>query len=270
MTDMEKRKRLNKKLLTIIGFTLLFIGFICCLEEKPTDETTSNNEVIQAEEQPLLKYEIIKIDELQKNRLNIKVLIKETPTIERLEKLANKIAKSYTKNGVYGVYIGFTHNKDSYFTYGTAEYGPNGTASYRDENIGKEYKLDTTNLKIENEKYLKSIDEDIEKEKLNKPRKEKLKKHIFNIVSKYNLNEDTLDITTYDNDFEVSFQIKTDDLNLEKKGVEIIQEILNSKAPSNIIGCDVLLTNKYHTIMVRFNGEKYYSIENGETTDIEL
>lgn len=273
MVDMEKGKVKNEKLWTVLGILFLMIGCLCNLEEKPQVEQPENPPVEEqiAEEQPLLKYEVVKIEELSKNRLNIRVLVKEKPTVERLVKLSNHLVGIYTKkSGVHGIYLNFTRNVDSVYTYGQAEYGPNGSAAYNVDNLGKEKRLDTSGIKLMSDEMIKDLDESEAKAKRNKPIKEKLKKHVLGLLSDYKIDELSFDIVTFEEGFTVSFTVLTDELNPEKIGVEIINKIRNSNPPSTIAEIDVIVMNKYQALPVRFNGEKYYKFENGETIDIEI
>lgn len=273
MVDMEKRKATNKKLWTVLGILFLMIGCLSSLEVKPQAEQPENPPIKEqiAEEQPLLKYEVVKIEELSKNRLNIRVLVKEKPTVERLVKLSKHLVGIYTKkSGVHGIYLNFTHNANSVYTYGQAEYGPNGSAAYNVDNLGKEKRLDTSGIKLMSDEMIKDLDESEEKAKRNKPIKEKLKKHVLGLLSNYKVDELSFDIATFEEGFHVYFTVMTDELNPEKIGVEIINKIRNSNPPSTIAEIDVIVMNKYQALSVVYSGEKYYKLENGETIDIEI
>lgn len=273
MVDIEKRKKTNKKLWIALGILFLMFGCLCNLEVKPQAEEPENPPAEEqiAEELPLLKYEVVKIEELSKNRLSIKVLIKEKPTVERLVKLSNHLVGVFTKkSGVHGIYFGFTHNADSMYTYGRAEYGPNGSAAYNVDNLGKEKRLDTSGIELMSDEMIIDLDESMKKDKQNKPIKEKLKKHVLGLLSGYKVDELSFLITTFEEGFTVSFTVMTNELNLEKIGVEIINKIRNSKLPSDIAEIEVLVMNKYQSLLVVHNGEKYYKLENGKTIDIEI
>ena len=89
-------------------------------------------------------------------------------------------------------------------------------------------------------------------------------------MSDYKVDKLSFLITTFEEGFTVSFTVMTDELNLEKIGVGIINKIRNSKLPSNIAQIEVLVMNKYQSLLVVHNGEKYYKVENGKTIDIEI
>ena len=156
------------------------------------------------------------------------------------------------------------------YTYGRAEYGPNGSAAYNVDNLGKEKRLDTSGIDIMSDNMIKDLDESMEKEKHDKPIKEKLKKHVLGLLSDYKVDKLSFLITTFEEGFTVSFTVMTDELNLEKIGVGIINKIRNSKLPSNIAQIEVLVMNKYQSLLVVHNGEKYYKVENVKTIDIEI
>ena len=266
----------KKKIILIFLGIVTFIGYFGEIKE-PVEATTAQEQNIQekvviSEQSPLLKYEIIKIEELQKNRLKITVLVKEKPTIEQLNKLSEHLVNVYIKNkDIYGIYLNFTHSAENpVATYGQAEYGPNGSAGYNDKNLGKDKKLDVSHLDADNQGFIDMIDESTEKEKLSAPHKEALKKHLLNIIPQYNGDIDSLLISTYDDGFEVSFTIKTNEINLETVGLKTIKEILNSNLPEPVIRIDIILNNKFQTTLIGYNGEKYYKQEGGETIDIEM
>ena len=165
-------------------------------------------------------------------------------------KLSNHLVGVFAKKkDIHGIYFNFTHNADSMYTYGRAEYGPNGSAAYNVDNLGKEKRLDTSGIDIMSDNMIK---------------------HVLGLLSDYKVDKLSFLITTFEEGFTVSFTVMTDELNLEKIGVGIINKIRNSKLPSNIAQIEVLVMNKYQSLLVVHNGEKYYKVENGKTIDIEI
>ena len=232
-------------------------------------EEINNIQKTEIKKETLLKYEVLEIKELSHNRLSLKVLVKENPTVERLTELSNHLVKAYFSDNIYGIYIGYTHHPDATFTYGQVEYGPEGSAGYKENNIGKENQLNTSMLQVASNEYMESVNNSIKNEKVNKPKKEILRKHILNLLKNDNINIDTFDITSFEDGFEVSFDVSANEVNLEKVGVDTIKKILTSKLPSPVMSVYLVVLNKYQTIIVGYNGEKYYKVEGGKTIDIE-
>lgn len=74
MVDTEKRKEANKKIAITAAILWLLFGWIFILEDTPKAEEPENPPAEEqiAEELPLLKYEVVKIEELQKKQAKYK------------------------------------------------------------------------------------------------------------------------------------------------------------------------------------------------------
>ena len=102
-----------------------------------------------------------------------------------------------------------------------------------------------------------------------KPQRDELQNHIFSL-NIGGLNKDAFSISTYDDGFEVSFDVWTTKQHIEQVGKDILKRVLNSNPPHKIMTCDIVVSNKTKSIMIGYNGESYYVIENGKSRDIEL
>lgn len=228
---------------------------------------TKNQLEKQEEKQvPLLKYEVFDIEKLNRNRLNLKVVVKGKVTEEKLTKLSNHLISLYYEKGkTHGIYISYKHKKDAqFYAYGQVEYGPDGSAGYNEENLGKENRL-SVSKEIMDVSMVKDLDNSAKKLKSNKPKKEELKKYIFDLVSDYDYDEDSFFISTFEDEFSLSLEIENID---EETGLEIIKTILNSNLPYKIGTMDILIRNDGRFVQIGWNGEKFFKTENGESKEI--
>lgn len=226
---------------------------------------TENPVKKQEEKQvPLLKYEVFDIEKLNRNRLNLKVVVKGKVTEEKLNKLSNHLISLYYEKGkTHGIYISYKHKKDAqFYAYGQVEYGPDGSAGYNEENLGKENRL-SVSREIMDVSMIEDLDNSAKKEKANKPKKEELKKYIFDLVSDYDYDEDSFFISTFEDGFSPFLEINDID---EETGLEIIKTILNSSY--KIAAIDILIRNEGRFVQIGWNGEKFFIKENGESKEI--
>lgn len=236
-----------------------------CIVANSNSHQQTDNKTATTQEAKLIDYEIIKTEKLSSNRLSLTVLVKETPTMKQLEKIATHIAKDQkSKNdNVYGMYIVFTKTREeTLYTYGQAEYGPNGSAGYdfKNPNPSEPDKLNMSRVHISDATEEKFLDDNEKILNEMKPKKEELKKHVANVMKGYKI--DNIDSSIVDRDlFDVSFDIdnKPNDIQSAKSiGTKAIQHLLNSNPPQKIESISVMITNNQRPV-----GLVRYITENG-------
>lgn len=102
-----------------------------------------------------------------------------------------------------------------------------------------------------------------------KPQREEIKNYIYSL-NVDGLNKDTISISTFEDGFEVSFDVKIIEEDIEQKSKDILKQVLSSTPPYKILTYDIVVSNNNKTIMIGYNGESYYIVENGISRDIKL
>ena len=218
-----------------------------------------------------VKFNIVKEDKLSMNRVNltvIPIIDNGTLTKEYLEKIADNVTKEYKRKhpSVYGIYITFTDKKENKATYGTAEYGPNGDAGYKNPNPKEnEYKLTTTNIYIPSEQEIKQKDERDNLLQKMQPLKNEISKNTKQAIPYAENISVTVDSESiFDLDFDVAVNTSNKD-EIRQIGVQCIKNALAANSEYKFSTIAVVMSSKIGGVMMSYDvkGDKFVMMSNG-------